>query len=392
MTNADDFGGRRLQFATSSLDAVGRPTLVLPVTPSGSLAKVRFPSSPSPSPSSSSSNGSADSSLPEGDAKDTVIITAPSAVASKIRDALLSELSTLQSRIIYGVIIPQSHHAAIIGKGASSLQDLQRKFGVKVVFSGWNDYTSTGEIENPEDVKDANEADIVKVTGARESVLEAAEALKAVKPRGGPSFQRNGGGANGAAAAHSEEVSVPKHLHAQVAQGGRFFRTLPSGIRITHKGVKPPSSALKAKKAPSSAGARIDEEDVSSDELAIQVVALNDSAPSASSAGADDNDSASSEIPWVVEGSTPESVASVASSIRQSVDKAREASHVGFVTVPRGLMPRIVGRGGTGLDRLRASGVEVEVVGKRDANRTSLVLSLLSVSLSFSSTETGTDA
>jgi len=34
-------------------------------------------------------------------------------------------------------------------------------------------------------------------------------------------------------------------------------------------------------------------------------------------------------------------------------------------------VPRIVGRGGSGLDRLRSTGVDVEVVGKRDANRTS---------------------
>ena len=35
-------------------------------------------------------------------------------------------------------------------------------------------------------------------------------------------------------------------------------------------------------------------------------------------------------------------------------------------------MPRIVGRGGAGLDKLRTGGVEVEVVGRKDANRESL--------------------
>ncbi|GAA6044717.1 hypothetical protein JCM8097_006454, partial [Rhodosporidiobolus ruineniae] len=34
--------------------------------------------------------------------------------------------------------------------------------------------------------------------------------------------------------------------------------------------------------------------------------------------------------------------------------------------------PRIVGRGGSGLERLRSAGVEVEVVGKRDANQLTL--------------------
>lgn len=31
-------------------------------------------------------------------------------------------------------------------------------------------------------------------------------------------------------------------------------------------------------------------------------------------------------------------------------------------------MPRVVGRGGAGLDKLRSAGVEVEVVGRRESN------------------------
>lgn len=32
------------------------------------------------------------------------------------------------------------------------------------------------------------------------------------------------------------------------------------------------------------------------------------------------------------------------------------------------LVPRVVGRGGAGLDKLRSAGVEVEVVGRRESN------------------------
>lgn len=36
-------------------------------------------------------------------------------------------------------------------------------------------------------------------------------------------------------------------------------------------------------------------------------------------------------------------------------------------------MPRVVGRGGAGLDKLRSAGVEVETVGRKDSNELTLV-------------------
>ncbi|GAA6056085.1 hypothetical protein JCM3770_001962 [Rhodotorula araucariae] len=314
----------------------------------------------------------------QGDGKDTVVITAPSAVATKIRDALEHEVALLKSRVVWGVVVSHQAHAAVIGKGAQALRDLQRKHSVKVVMPGWNDYASAGEPENLADLADADERDLIKVIGPKDAALAAAEELQAVKPRGG-----GGAGAGSGAStpgAHAVEVAVPKRLHAQVAQGGRFFRSLPSGTRVSHRGVKPPSSALKSKKPPvpvaaaalSNGAARIDDDvDASNgaqadgEALEFQLVSLHEGADAD---GADGDD----EIPWVVESRTQDDAETVAAEIRRNLAKAREATHVGWVTVPRGLMPRIVGRGGAGLDRLRAVGVDVEVVGKRDANQLTL--------------------
>ncbi|GAA5902057.1 hypothetical protein JCM6882_000178 [Rhodosporidiobolus microsporus] len=300
----------------------------------------------------------------QGDASDAVVITAPSAVANKIRDALQAEAAQLASRIVYGVVVPSSAHPAVIGKGAQALQEMQRKHGVRLVMPGWNEYASVGTVENQDEVAEADERDVVKVLGPKEAVLAAAEELRAVKGRG-PGKPRT----NGSRAAHSTEVSVPKQLHAQVAQGGRFFRSLPPGVRISHNGVKPPSSALKAKKPPAppagNGSARIDEDGEgasgSDDALSFQLVALSE-----------EGEGEDEVIPWVVESSNEEDVQRVAEEIKSNMARAEGASHVGWVTVPRGLMPRIVGRGGSGLDRLRAAGVEVEVVGKRDANQLTL--------------------
>ncbi|GAA5842863.1 hypothetical protein JCM11251_005830 [Rhodosporidiobolus azoricus] len=297
----------------------------------------------------------------QGDACDTVTINAPSAVANKIKQALEDEVAALQSRIIYGVVVPQSAHPAVIGSGAKALQELQRKHSVRVVMPGWQEWAGTGPLENQDELTEANEAEIVKVLGAKEAVLAAAEDLRAVKGRGPGKARQNGG----VRAAHSAEVAVPKKLHAQIAQGGRFFRSLPPGVRITHNDVKPPSSALKAKTPPTTAGnGRIDEDGAGangSDELSFHLVALDK-----------DGEGEDETIPWVVESSSEETVQRVVEEISSSLAKAQEATHVGWVTTPRGLMPRIVGRGGSGLDRLRACGAEVEVVGRRDANQLTL--------------------
>ncbi|GAA5905478.1 hypothetical protein JCM8208_004292 [Rhodotorula glutinis] len=332
----------------------------------------------------------------QGDGKDKVTITAPSSVANKIRAALEHEVELLQSRVVWGVVVPHQAHAAVIGKGAQALQDLQRKHGVKVVMPGWNDYVSAGEPENQADVADADARDLVKVVGPKDAALAAATDLQAVKPRGGAGGSGSGASTPGGAA-HSVEVAVPKKLHAQVAQGGRFFRSLPSGTRVSHRGIKPPSSALKSKKPPapsssspsarasSNGAARIDDDGADApngaseaEALEFQLVSLHGDDHGDAAADADDK-----TIPWVVESRTQEDAESVADEIRRNLAKAQDASHVGFVTVPRGLMPRIVGRGGAGLDRLRATGVDVEVVGKRDANQLTLTGSPVNIDSAY---------
>lgn len=113
----------------------------------------------------------------QGDGADNVTITAPKAVAEKIRAALEKEVESLKSRIVFGVAVPQSQHASIIGKGASAVQELQRKHGVKITMPSWNEYAQAGEISNPEDVKDVAESDIIKVVGPREAAVAAAADL-----------------------------------------------------------------------------------------------------------------------------------------------------------------------------------------------------------------------
>ncbi|KAK4705915.1 hypothetical protein P7C70_g280, partial [Phenoliferia sp. Uapishka_3] len=284
----------------------------------------------------------------------TVTITATKDVAEKIRAALEKEVASLKSRVVYGVAVPRTLHASVIGKGASALQELQRKHGVKVMMPGWNDYAQTGEVVNPEDVKDAPVDDIIKLVGPREACLAAADDL--TKGRG-----------NQISASHT--IQVPRKLHAKIANGGRFFRSLPNGTRVTHEGVKPPPSSVKGKKPPTptngaaAPAARIDDDgDAAPDtEVLFQLVPLYE-----------DAQEETGDIPWVIESASQEDADKILADIERQLKQATSSTHVGWVTVPRGLMPRIVGRGGAGLDRLRTGGVEVEVVGRKDANQLTL--------------------
>jgi len=284
----------------------------------------------------------------QGDSSNTVTITAPTSIANKIQAELEKEISSLASRVVWGVVVAQPNHAAVIGKGAQALQELQRKHGVKIYMPGWNDYAQAGEVENQDEseISQAEEKDLVKVVGPKESVLAAQTDLQAVKGRGGGGGNASGSTPNGSStptAQHSVKVLVPKQHHAVVAQGGRFFRSLPNGTRVSHEGVKPPSSALKAKKPPASSAsssnsngaARIDEAgdyDSSSPAAAgegieFQLVQINEEN------GSDEEDT----IPWVVESRSQDDAEKVAEEIRKSLERAKEASHVGWVTVPRGL-------------------------------------------------------
>ena len=275
----------------------------------------------------------------QGDSSNTVTITAPTSVANKIQAELEKEISSLASRVVWGVVVAQPNHAAVIGKGAQALQELQRKHGVKIYMPGWNDYAGAGEVENKDEpeISGAEEKDLVKVVGPKESVLAAQTDLQAVKGRGGSASGSTPNGSSTPSAQHSVKVLVPKQHHAVVAQGGRFFRSLPNGTRVSHEGVKPPSSAFKAKKPPapsssSNGAARIDEAgdfDSSSpaEGIEFQLVQINEEN------GSDEEDT----IPWVVESRSQEDAEKVAEEIRKSLERAKEATHVGWVTVPRGL-------------------------------------------------------
>lgn len=131
-----------------------------------------------------------------------------------------------------------------------------------------------------------------------------------------------------------QTVMVPANLHTRVTQGGKFFRTLPNGIKIDHGDVKPPSNTAATSSTPSSnaaaKAARIDEEEGEESEFGWEVTPL-------SSTSAQDN---GEEIPWNIRGNDQEKVERVEAMIKSALERTKTETHKGVLTVPQSLVPR----------------------------------------------------
>lgn len=123
---------------------------------------------------------------------------------------------------------------------------------------------------------------------------------------------------------------VPRRCHATIAQGGRFFRSLPRGTKVTHDGIKPPASATKVKRpaASTSNAGRIDDEETGMDsnegeKIDFQLVALN-------------SEEEEGEIPWVISSTTQADADKTVAEIEKALSQASNSTHVGWVTLPAG--------------------------------------------------------
>ena len=122
---------------------------------------------------------------------------------------------------------------------------------------------------------------------------------------------------------------MPAELHSQVTQGGKFFRTLPSGVRVDHGDVQPRNSRPSASSAGKAKAARIDEDDdAGSSEFTWSLEPI------------EFGSSSDPDITWNVRGSDEAKVDQVVAMIEAAIAKAREDTHEGILTVPQNLIPR----------------------------------------------------
>jgi predicted PilT family ATPase len=119
------------------------------------------------------------------DGADAVTVRGPSAVAERIRTEIEAQAAALRSRIVLAVVVPRSLHASIIGRGGSAVNEIQRKHGVKVLFPGWQEHSTSPEPVNSSELEGVEPEDVVKLLGPRPACEEVAQQLR-VRPRPPP--------------------------------------------------------------------------------------------------------------------------------------------------------------------------------------------------------------
>ena len=114
---------------------------------------------------------------------DEVHLRGEPALVNKIKAELEKTVATLRDRVVLAVEIPAAQHRILIGRGGQHLNELQTRTGVQVQFPLSRSYHQLGEAVNASEIKDADPADIVKVSGSRSACEAAIGELKVCHSR-----------------------------------------------------------------------------------------------------------------------------------------------------------------------------------------------------------------
>jgi predicted PilT family ATPase len=116
--------------------------------------------------------------LGDADGASVVSVRGPSSIAESIRAEIEAQAAILRSRTVLGVAIPRSLHASIIGRGGTAISEIQRKHGVKVLFPGWQEHSTSPDPVDSEELEGVEPEDVVKLLGPRPACEEVAKILK----------------------------------------------------------------------------------------------------------------------------------------------------------------------------------------------------------------------
>ena len=310
---------------------------------------------------------------PDDQPSDLITLRGPRPIVERLQEEILKDISSVRDRVVYGVLVPKSSHAAIIGRSGANVNELSAKHGVKVVFPNWKDAAVSEEPVNANELgSDYDPQDLIRLVGLLSACQAAEKALKASKPTSNGSGQSRPASSN--AGRIVKTVDIPVRLHRNIANGGRFFRNLPPGTNISHGTHTPPATGPSRPKPFANGGGRAaptaridqDEEDHPAEEFGFEVIQLLDEE--------DDGET----IPWIISSASETATEKTEELLRTALANAQASTHLGYLQVPTSMMPRIVGRGGSGLERLKAeSGASVEVIGRQNADTGTHVYTML---------------
>ncbi len=113
-----------------------------------------------------------------GEPSDDAVLRGEAKLVQKLKAEVEKVAAELRDRVVLGVDIPAIQHRAMIGRGGQHLNELQERTHTQVQFPGSRSYNQVGDPEKAEELKDADPANIIKVSGPRAACLNAIESLK----------------------------------------------------------------------------------------------------------------------------------------------------------------------------------------------------------------------
>jgi hypothetical protein len=283
---------------------------------------------------------------------DEVRLRGEPAVVNKLKADLERVVSELRNRSVVGVNVPASVHRLLIGRGGRNLNEFQDKFKVQVQYPGSHGYWNLDTPENEDELADCPPENLVKISGARENILKAAEEMKKhAKPQ--------------VSEAVTDTITVPLKYHHAVSQQGNLLRTLRSYGVTVDQSVLPQKSAVPARPAPANdapavPAARIDDaeqEEAAAPTGGVQWEVIRNY-----------EDAETGESEWTLKARDSAGLDRAKKTIEEAIAKAEDMTHVGFLTLPdRSSFPRIIGTKGANISRLHGeTGADITV--GRDTN------------------------
>ncbi|PWN28993.1 hypothetical protein BDZ90DRAFT_230996 [Jaminaea rosea] len=282
---------------------------------------------------------------------DVVTVRGPSGIARKIKAELESSAKVFTERVCHGFVAPPEQQRLLIGRGGSRRAELESQFGVRLVFPGRAEHGQE-EVENSAEIGEAPQEHIVKVLGKVEDV----EALK-------KELASN--------AAATRIVKIPRSMHKQLATADLFRKLRSSyGVNVDAPRVRDSGKSQGGKVVMSTGGnaaaeARIDDEETqatSADDLPFELLELGGESES--------TDEASVDWTLTFKGNSSEASDSLQAAhdhLLSAISGSSTISHEGRLIVPAGSIPRIIGKGGSGLRAIQdehACSVEIPREGK----------------------------
>jgi polyribonucleotide nucleotidyltransferase len=252
------------------------------------------------------------------------------AMVDKIIAAIEAQVRDRADQVTETLEVPTDKHRLLIGRGGEARRTIESKFNVS--------------LDIPRQGATGPAATQIKIT-ARPADVEKAKAHieELVKEQEG------------------ETVQVPRKHHNTISDNGQFFRKLRNEYKVTvdHGGVAPPprSAGVVSKargRANGSTPLITDDPSTSADAHSWELV---DNASTYDGADGDDL------IPWILRGSSSESVAKAKAQIDNALKSASQPSWTGYLILPDSRAHRhIVGPGGSQINSIRKkTGTRVQV-------------------------------